>query len=356
MINYIVSTGTILKEYLEENNITQKELAEKIGSSERHISNVINGKVEVTTEFALKLEKAFPDAKAEFWLDLEKHYRLNLLRNQHKEIELKDLELKELSGEYQFDYVFRGLGYKIEKKAEEMLKILGVSSFSEANEKALQQESLFSHDGGNPQAQLVWIKLCEREFDIQNNIQNLAIYDKETLFKNLNQLKKIMNTTDYDFAVKNIRRLLNKYGIGLVTMDAVPTSKIRGATKIVDNIPAIFLSTRYKNLDSFYFTLLHEIHHLLEDDLSKDGYQTILYEDDDREFRSNEFARNTLVEEHSFKRLSNKNVIEDKDIITYANEQGVIPSVIIGLLGRTLPQERKIQFYQKFSHLRARIK
>ena len=80
--NFMVSPGTILKEYIDERNITQKELAQMTDSSERHVSNLINAKVKLTEEFALKLEKVFADVRAEFWLDIEYKYRLHILRGE----------------------------------------------------------------------------------------------------------------------------------------------------------------------------------------------------------------------------------------------------------------------------------
>lgn len=79
--NYFEPPGSILKEYLDVLGMTQKQLAEKINSSQRHISSIINGKAKLSARFALKLEEAFPERKAEYWLNLEKEYRLFLIRN-----------------------------------------------------------------------------------------------------------------------------------------------------------------------------------------------------------------------------------------------------------------------------------
>ncbi|MGI6360063.1 MAG: helix-turn-helix domain-containing protein [Acholeplasmatales bacterium] len=358
MISYLVSTGTILKEYLEVRNVTQKELANETGYSEKHISNIISGKAKVTDEFAYKLEKVFPDVKAEFWLRIEGEYRLNLLRAEAKKKEFENLDLKTISKEYQFDYVFKGLNYSIEKKADEMLKLLGVNNFEVANESAVKQKQLvsFFHDGGNPKAQLVWIKLCENEFDIQNDIRSIKEFNKELLVNQLKTLKKIINTIDYEFMINNVRRFLNNFGIGLVIMEAVPTSLIRGAATVVDGIPAIFMSTRYKRLDSFYFTLFHEIKHIIEDDIYKGGYLEITYEKDEREILSHDFARKYLIDEKEFKEfLEKRNEIESKDIIAFANSQGVVVDIIIGFLERAMEHEFGTPIYGKFQNLRTKI-
>ena len=83
--NFAVAPGTILKEYMDSRNITQKELSSMTNSSERHISNLINAKVKLTEEFALKLETVFDDINAEFWIDLKSTYKLFNLRNEETE-------------------------------------------------------------------------------------------------------------------------------------------------------------------------------------------------------------------------------------------------------------------------------
>ena len=42
----LVPTGSIIKDYLEEYGITQKDLAERINRSEPHISNMLKGKTD----------------------------------------------------------------------------------------------------------------------------------------------------------------------------------------------------------------------------------------------------------------------------------------------------------------------
>lgn len=80
MINYIVPTGTILEKYMQARKISKNMLAKITNSSEKHVLEVISGKVPFSREFALKLEKVFPDVNALFWLELEAQYQLDKLK------------------------------------------------------------------------------------------------------------------------------------------------------------------------------------------------------------------------------------------------------------------------------------
>jgi antitoxin HigA-1 len=65
------SPGDILRyEILEENNITQDELADAIGMSRLTVNQIINGKRSITAETALKLAVA-TNLTPEFWLNLQ---------------------------------------------------------------------------------------------------------------------------------------------------------------------------------------------------------------------------------------------------------------------------------------------
>lgn len=348
--NFLVATGTILKEYMNARNISQKELAKVLDSSERHISNLINGNAKLSEELALKLERAFPDIKAEFWLDIEKNYRLNLLRDELDETE----EIKNIAKDYKFDYVFEGLRYNLVKQAKEMLNILGVKNFQEAEENIKKLNYNFMEDGGDEKAIYVWLKMCEYELDIQNDIESLPNLDINVLQTNMIILKKLIHTTDFDLAEKNIRRFLNHHGIAIVILEAVPTSKVRGATSKINNIPVIFLSTRFKQLDSFYFTLIHELIHIFNNDYR---YRYLItYDKDEDEILSNRIARDFFVNQEDYRSFSsqfnNKKEVSDEEIIIFARQQKVIPDIIIGFL----EHDNIIKDRSKYYHLKNGIK
>ena len=68
--------GTVLKEvYMQDYNLTVTAFALKIGVSRNAASELVNGRTGISTEMALRLEKAFK-VPAKFWLDLQQQYDL----------------------------------------------------------------------------------------------------------------------------------------------------------------------------------------------------------------------------------------------------------------------------------------
>ncbi|MDP9143845.1 MAG: HigA family addiction module antitoxin [Actinomycetota bacterium] len=68
--DWSVHPGATLKELLAEWGITQSELALAIGVSQKHISEVINDKAGIGTDFAMRLEDV-THVDALFWVRMQ---------------------------------------------------------------------------------------------------------------------------------------------------------------------------------------------------------------------------------------------------------------------------------------------
>jgi len=74
-----IPLGATIREQLENRGMKQKEFALRMGLSEKHISRLINGQVELTQDVALRLESVL-GVPASFWNNLEAIYREKLAR------------------------------------------------------------------------------------------------------------------------------------------------------------------------------------------------------------------------------------------------------------------------------------
>ena len=71
--------GATIKEQLVDRGMSQKEFAARMDMSEKHISRLINGDVQLTSDMAFRLEMVL-GAPASFWSNLEAIYREKLAR------------------------------------------------------------------------------------------------------------------------------------------------------------------------------------------------------------------------------------------------------------------------------------
>lgn len=71
-----IPPGKYLAEEIEARNISQKELAKRMGRPANAINEIVKGKKAITAETALQLEDVMPEIPARFWLNLETDYQL----------------------------------------------------------------------------------------------------------------------------------------------------------------------------------------------------------------------------------------------------------------------------------------
>jgi addiction module HigA family antidote len=67
----------LMEDFIEGLGITQNKLAVSIGVPPRRINEIVHGKRAITADTALRLGKYF-GTSAQFWLNLQTHYDLDL--------------------------------------------------------------------------------------------------------------------------------------------------------------------------------------------------------------------------------------------------------------------------------------
>lgn len=353
MDGFIVAPGEIIKEYLDARGLTQKEASKRIGVSERHFSKMLNGKTRLTEEMALKLEKLMPDVPAGFWLNYEVKYQEYLARKK-EEHELEGLDLKVISQRFHFREALKMGKRPLAEQAICMLKLLGVSTFDRYR-YAIPGGIEFMQDGGENEAVVVWLKLCEEEVIEQNNAEGLPEYSKDTLCDILPMLKDVALNTDFPASLKSCRMLLNSAGVYLVYREAIGNSKVRGALTTFRGHPAIYISGRYRTHGDSWFAICHELGHLLDGfDLKKTGVSieetSELKSTNEADIRANSYARNFFVDSNDYARFVKSAPFSDSSIKRFAAEQGVASGIIVAFL-----QHDRYVGFDKFNYLKNRF-
>jgi addiction module HigA family antidote len=77
--DFISPRGETLAEILEERNMSQSELAQRMGRPRKTINEIIKGKAEITIDTALQIELVL-GTPARFWIERERLYREYLAR------------------------------------------------------------------------------------------------------------------------------------------------------------------------------------------------------------------------------------------------------------------------------------
>ncbi len=343
---YLVSTGKLIKDYLDEYNINQKKLANRTGMSEKHISNVLNGNSRLTEEFALKLEKVLQPIPASYWLNYEAKYREYLARQEELQT-LSKRDLIAISKRFRFNDVFQGLNLNLVEKANEMLKLLKISDF-EQFDRAYKDLSIdFMEDGGEREAIAIWLNLCESEIEIQNIDLKDKKFNRDSLEAELEKFKLLSHNEDTHKSLVSCQKLCNKLGIYFVMCEGITNSKVRGALTTYKNHPAIYISGRFKSHSHIWFAIMHEIAHLI---LHYDKKETLIsFEEDSqniKEDEANKFARDVFISEEDYERfIENRNFTKEK-ILEFAHNQNLLPCFVVAFL-----KHDGLIEYNQFTHL-----
>ncbi len=334
----IIHPGETLREVLEEKNMSQQELAKRTGMSGKHISTVLSGEKGISVSFAKKLEYAL-SIDADFWIRLQSEYEKEIYEfEEHNLIDEKELKIaKNLSLIYDF---LEKHGF-IEKTKEPSLRVIELRKFlnisSLMNIPALAFTGAFrvqNTSNVDIYKLFAWQKLSETLAQSQEFSFIEKPLQKELLLQNLSEIKKSMFLPQNQ-TFKNLQNLFAQCGICFVITPHFKNVPVQGFIKYIPQKgPFLAMTLRQKRVDIFWFTLFHEIGHLIQEDekqrIDFDFQQS--EEKNSSEKKADTFAQNILLNKDDY-----KNFIQQKDfslfaIQDFAKKQEVLPCIVIGRL------------------------
>lgn len=261
--DWAISPGEILQQELEARELPQSQLAARAGLSAKHVNLVIKGNAPISAEVAVSLEEIL-GVSAESWLRAEAAFQAAEARKERK---LKLAGYKDWVQQFPIaELVARGVVERaddISTVAEKLLRFFGVVSPAAFEKACVEPQASFKRSQlltiSAPHTAL-WIRLAE--IAAEEKAQSVKPYDAEKLRELVPQ---IVALTREDFAdgFKEAQSLLLKAGVVLVFVPEVDQTRISGLSKWADKNPLIAMTGRYKYFDSFWFSLVHEIGHVL---------------------------------------------------------------------------------------------
>jgi HTH-type transcriptional regulator / antitoxin HigA len=147
-------------------------------------------------------------------------------------------------------------------------------------------------------------------------------------------LRDLVRLSVYDDGPLRARDFLLSRGIVLIAEPQIPGLKLDGATFLVDDTPVIGMTLRRDTLDSFWYTLSHEVGHIILH--YHNGLRSGFFDDledtslDKIEQEANTFASNMLISDEKWKRsparITKSAVVVEK----LAKELDINPAIIFG--------------------------
>ncbi|MFQ2659145.1 ImmA/IrrE family metallo-endopeptidase [Aeromonas caviae] len=141
-----------------------------------------------------------------------------------------------------------------------------------------------------------------------------------------------------------IEPTLNEFGIIFIIEKSCPGLKTDGTVFINENGHAVIaLSLRYKRLDNFWFTLIHELAHL---NLHAEQLVEPIIEDLDAsctsliERQANKLASEIIIPRNIWRNCPCQYDHSEEVLMAFAREMGIHPAIIAGRLRKSLENYR----------------
>lgn len=347
---YVIAPGETILELLEVNYMSQLDLADKTGINKKTINEIIKGKAPITTATALKLEYVF-NIPASFWNNLESNYRESLERK-------KDIESIKNDEKYLKNIPYNEMANRnwdcIEKTRDSLEKVINLRKFfsvaSLSFDTELKRKLAFrksNNENFSFESLYCWLRYGE----IQANKNEYSKFNIGLLKEKSKQIRQLANNSFLE-QYEKIKEILAECGVALIFEPHLPHTYVNGVSyKITCDKAIIMISDRGKKDDILWFTLFHEIAHLIKHskkevfvDLENDEKSSI-------EIEADEYARNILIPDSAYNDFVKNNIIfTEKTIKSFSKSNNITPGIIIGRL-----QKDGILKWNQFSNLITRI-
>ena len=330
----IIHPGETLAEILEDREMSQKELAIRTGMTEKHISTVVKGQKNISVAFAKKLEYAL-GIDASFWINLQANYDKELLEfeevNNITEAELNILKPLKQVTEY---LVTRRWINENTNEAEKVLclrKILAVSNLTaipHITYNAAYRAQVATNINVDTYVLYAWQRICElmtKDIVVSDELNVSLLRDS------ISEIKKLM-FEDINIVQGKLENIFSKCGIAFKIVKHFKGAPVQGFIKKTDDEKLILCMTiRQNRADIFWFTLFHEIGHIINEDI-KQRFIDFNSTQSDMEARADTFARDVLMNARDYKEFVMQRDFSLSAINAFAKEQGVRSYIVIGRL------------------------
>jgi HTH-type transcriptional regulator/antitoxin HigA len=329
----VFGPGVFIREQMELREWNQADLAEVLSMTPKHINALLNNKLRLTTEMAQRLGGAFGQSP-NYWLAIDAGYQLFKSKKQT----VANVAQKK---SYIYEYV----------PVLEMIRLGWLIKISEVDALEKQLCDFFRKVKLDFSVMDKEPLPCFRKSDAHSKFSAYAAQCWYQMAKNISEKidvpqfnrKKLENLLECISAyTSETARLatflfdLNAVGVKFFVLKHLQKTYLDGAAFLYGKNPVIVYTSRYDRLDNFWFTLAHEIAHVLMhistekdcffDDITKDGT-------DKKEMEANDKARGVLQQNEILHYFSGSgNYIRNDFVITCSKELKIHPSIIAGTL------------------------
>lgn len=327
--------GYYIAEIIEDMGISQAEFAIRVGTTAKTISTLVNGQISLSNDIAKKLS-ALTGTGVDVWLNLQEEYDKKLIEiEQEKDLDEQKTIVSVIDYSFFVRYAHLPATRNPKEKITNLCKYLMVSDL-----RVLQQpDFLVNYRTGISTVQPKNIINSRAWLQTAINLSREIVtepFNADRLKSYLPELRKMTIKSPQEF-VPRMREIFSKCGVAFVLLPHLKNSGVNGAVKWVSSDRVVLaMNTRGAYADKFWFTLFHEIKHVLQQKLKTtfisgssnelEDINAVLEEEADR------FSSDYLIPPAKLKRWAPTQYTSDSEIVAFADSIGIHPGIVAGRL------------------------
>ena len=319
--------GYYIKEIVEDSGLTQEDFAKRLGTTPKNLSILIRGEQSLSIDMAMRLSRML-GTSINYWLNLQNTY--NTLIAEFKSEEEYILERK----------VFEKLNYKyfiehfalpdLPRKTREQIK--QVREFLNVATLTVLEKKEMSVCFRSATEDLSVSNIIKANTMVQIAINQTLKINKQVKFNKAKFEKAIhyaltLTKSHYDF-YPLIKKAFLDAGVIFIILPNIVGSKINGATKKVGDQIMLMVNDRRLYSDTFWFTLFHEIGHIMHGDYGISFEEEI----NQSEILANKYAADLLIDPDQYAKFIKNNDFSKEAIINFAEHIDRDPGIVLGRL------------------------
>ena len=327
--------GYYVAEIIEDMGITQAEFAIRMGTTSKTLSQLINGQANISNDLAQKLSTML-GTSIEFWLNLQTAFDEKVIEiSKAKAID----EQAEIVAVIDYSYFVKLVNLPAVRTMREKIENL-CSFFKIADLRILKQNDFLVNfrsgiatvEEKNLINSRAWLQTA---LNVASEIET-APFNAEKLKSYVPEIRR-MTLQDPEVFLPRLREIFSECGVAFVLLPYLKNSGINGAVKWINQDRVVLaMNDRRLNADTFWFSLFHEIKHVLQQKTKtvfvSTNKQDMKALDDKLETEADYFAQNTLIPAKEYRQFAPSKYTSDAEIIAFAKRIGIHPGVVAGRL------------------------
>lgn len=316
--------GYYLKECVEESGLTQEDFAKRLDTTPKNLSLLIRGEQSLSIDMAMKLSRML-GTSVRYWLNLQNAYDA-LVAEFRSDAEL--VEEREVFAHLEYNYFCSHFGLP-KLSGDKDAQIAAVRSFLNVATLTVLRKKDMAVSFRNSSDALTETSTIKANVMVQIAV-NQALKAQAPGFNRKKFEAAIAYvltlTKNHEDFYELIKKAFWDAGVILVILPNISGSKTNGATKKIGDHIMLMVNERKLNADSFWFTLFHEVGHIVNGDYGI-SFETEVGE---QEEAADRFAEDCLIPREKYDRFVEKNCFDSVAIKRFAEEIDRDPGIVWG--------------------------